>query len=70
MAKQLTLQGVIHAERLGAILRGHYIDKHGLVAPGCPPGDIGLECDQAQKNQITTQVAIGRSWSVITKPCV
>lgn len=56
MAKQLTRQGIGHAQVLGGLLRDMYVTRHQLVAPGCPAGEVGLESDPAQKNQITVQV--------------
>eukprot|EP01127_Copromyxa_protea_P011395 TRINITY_DN2864_c0_g1_i5.p1 TRINITY_DN2864_c0_g1~~TRINITY_DN2864_c0_g1_i5.p1 ORF type:complete len:259 (-),score=63.38 TRINITY_DN2864_c0_g1_i5:811-1587(-) len=54
-AKQLTKQGIQHAQALGKILRKQYVDLHQIIPGTCPEDSVGLECDEAQKNQQTTQ---------------
>eukprot|EP01127_Copromyxa_protea_P012603 TRINITY_DN3309_c0_g1_i1.p1 TRINITY_DN3309_c0_g1~~TRINITY_DN3309_c0_g1_i1.p1 ORF type:complete len:476 (-),score=76.95 TRINITY_DN3309_c0_g1_i1:178-1566(-) len=52
---QLTKEGILHAEKLGAILRKQYIEKLKIVPADCPFDRIALELDQDQKNQLTLQ---------------
>lgn len=47
--------GIIHAEKLGRLLRKQYMEKHKLIPEDCPVDAIGLECYEEQKNQKTTQ---------------